>query len=83
MVSPLKKALDARGLPAKVLRGLDGIHYTWALHHYRGDRQISAKHAILYEQALGIPRSELRPDFWPPEIYDFSKKKPVDALPVS
>lgn len=23
---------------------------------------------MLYEQVLGIPRSELRPDLWPPDI---------------
>lgn len=67
MESVLKQAMDKRHLPSKILRKIKGIHYTYSLRHYKGERQISANHALIYERELGISRSELRPDFWPPE----------------
>lgn len=82
-MSRLKEAMDKRGMKPRILQDIGKINYSWALRCYKGEKEVSAKHAIIYEELLGIPRSELRPDFWPPEIYDFSKKKPVDALPVS
>lgn len=64
--SLLKQALDARGLRKSDLCGVDGLCYSLARRHYMGERSIGAKYAILYETLLGIPRSELRPDLWPP-----------------
>lgn len=64
MDSPLKIAMDKRGLQPRVLRKMPGIHYTYSLRHYRGERKISANHALIYEKNLGIPRYELRPDLW-------------------
>ena len=34
--------------------------------HYTGRRKVTAEQAMKYERVLGIPRSELRPDLWPP-----------------
>lgn len=64
MDSLLKTAMDKRNLARKILNRIQGIHYSWCLHHYKGDKQVSAKHALIYESQLGIPRWELRPDFW-------------------
>lgn len=66
--SLLKAAMDRRNLPKKALSRLrDFIDYSWALRVYKGFAQVSANHALIYEEKLGIPRSELRPDLWPPE----------------
>lgn len=35
--------------------------------HCRGSRTISAKSALKYARAFGIPLHELRPDLWPPD----------------
>lgn len=70
MSSLFKQALDRRGIPFKALHGVEGIDYPYANKHYRGVRNITAEYAIRYEQILGIPRSELRPDLWPPDAED-------------
>lgn len=71
--SLLRKAMDARGLPFKTAYKATGLNSSTVSKHYRGLLAISAKDAILYEKALGIPRSELRPDFWPTNDYDFKE----------
>ncbi len=45
-----------------------GIDYSTVRKHFVGTRGIGPRYALLYERLLGIPRSELRPDLWPPNI---------------
>lgn len=50
--------------------------------HCRGDK-ITAEAAVIYADVLGIPRSALRPDLWPPEppaTHDTSSAKPGESL---
>lgn len=42
-----------------------GVPYHRMIKHWHGQRTISAESAVMYEEVLGIPRSELRPDLWP------------------
>lgn len=67
MATALKRAFDARGLKMKHLSGKPGICYSVARKQYVGERGVGPRYAILYEKLFGIPRSELRPDYWPPE----------------
>lgn len=69
IISNLKKAMDARNIHPVDLRNQQEIDYSTMLRHYKGLREISAKDTIKYEKLLGIPRSVLRPDLWPPEIW--------------
>lgn len=61
----VRTALERRGL-----RPIDahkrGMPYQSVYRQYRGERFPSGEYAILYENILGIPRSEIRPDLWPP-----------------
>lgn len=61
----LKNAMDRRGLTIRQATAL-GAPYHNLFKQYHGLRSIGPKAAILYERLLGIPRSELRPDLWPP-----------------
>lgn len=61
----LKIALDKRGLTYLEASKM-GVPYHNIQKQYRGMRSVGPKSAMLYEQVLGIPRSELRPDLWPP-----------------
>ena len=70
ILSNLKKAMDARNIQPVSLRAQKEIDYSTMLRHYKGLREISGRDAIKYEKLLGIPRSELRPDLWPPEIWN-------------
>ena len=64
----LQKALDERGLtPKDAAKRGGGLKYVTLYQQYHGIRPVGPNAAILYEQVLGIPRSELRPDLWPPE----------------
>lgn len=65
--SALKRAFDKRGFPRSKLCGVEGLNYPYAYKQYMGQRGLSAKYALVYERLFGIPRSELRPDLWPPE----------------
>lgn len=65
--SALKKAFDRRGFPRSKLCGVEGLDYSYAYKQYMGQRGLSARYAIVYERLFGIPRSELRPDLWPPD----------------
>lgn len=69
-MSLLKDAFDRRGLKCKDLCNKPGLNYTCAYRHYNGMAEISPEYAIKYEDIFGIPRSELRPDLWPPEKWD-------------
>ena len=77
MTTHLKQALDRRGIPINALSRVEGLDYPYANKHYRGVRKITAEYAIRYERLLGIPRSELRPDLWPPA--DSEKKDMQEA----
>lgn len=70
IISNLKKAMDARGIQPTSLRKEAAIDYSTLLRHYKGLRVVSAPDALRYEKLLNIPRSELRPDLWPPEIWN-------------
>lgn len=65
MISALKKAFDARGLQKKDLCGVPGLCYSLARRHYTGEKNLTARYAVIYERLFGIPRAELRPDLWP------------------
>ena len=64
MTTLFQKALDAKGLSVSAAAHLAGILYVHVWRHYTGRRPITAKYALRYEKALGIPRYELRPDLW-------------------
>ena len=67
---PMKNALEVfrieRGMTFRELasacssRGLNAVY-----RHCKADK-IPAEAAAEYSEAFGIPRSELRPDLWPP-----------------
>lgn len=61
----LKEALERRGLTCALAARL-GAPYQTIYKQYKGDRNVGVRSALLYESVLGIPRSELRPDLWPP-----------------
>ena len=61
----MEKALVKRGLAVNQASKMSGINYDTIWKHKRGEREVSSKMAISYEEKLGIPRSELRPDLWP------------------
>ena len=65
-MNKLKQIFDERGwtLQDAVCRG---VPYVNLYKQLRGERSIGPRSAILYEEKLGIPRSELRPDLWPPK----------------
>lgn len=64
-MNKFKLALEQRGLsPADVAQ--KGALLTTVQKHFYGSRNVGPVSAILYEQLIGIPRSELRPDLWPP-----------------
>lgn len=67
MSTPLNDILRKRGLRIADASRVSGIPYVTIAQHVRGTRGISAVQAIKYERLLGIPRSELRPDLWPPD----------------
>lgn len=64
----MEKALSNRGLSVNQASKTSGINYDTIWKHKRGEREVSPEMAILYEEKLSIPRSELRPDLWPPEL---------------
>ena len=61
----LKEALERRCLTWALAARL-GAPYQTIYKQYKGDRNVGVRSALLYESVLGIPRSELRPDLWPP-----------------
>lgn len=61
----LRKAFERRGLTCALAARL-GAPYQTIYKQYNGDRNIGVRSVLLYERLLGIPRSELRPDLWPP-----------------
>lgn len=70
----LKRSFDKRGLRKRDLRNKQefGLPYELAVNQFNGLRPVSPKYAIIYEKIFGIPRSELRPDLWPPLVWDIA-----------
>ena len=62
----LKLALERRGLSMSDA-ARKGIPLSTIAKHCNGERELGLKAVLRYERLLGIPRSELRPDLWPPE----------------
>lgn len=62
----LKLALERRGLSMSDA-ARKGIPLSTIAKHCNGERELGLKAVLRYESLLGIPRSELRPDLWPPE----------------
>lgn len=62
----LKAIFDSMGI-TPLDASKKGLPYHALFKQYKGERNVGPKCAILYEQVLGIPRSMLRPDIWPPE----------------
>lgn len=62
----VKTALDSYGItPLEAHKR--GMPYQSVYRQYRGERKPSGEYALLYEKLLGIPRSKIRPDLWPPD----------------
>ena len=59
------KSLDTRGISVREAALKPGCKYQTVYKRYTGDRNVSAMAALICEQALGIPRSELCPDLMP------------------
>lgn len=64
--SRIKVFVDT-GMTIPEIAKKSGFPYTTVWRHAVSQRAISPEAAIVYEKTLGIPRSELRPDLWPPE----------------
>lgn len=77
--SPLAVALKTRGLSINEVHKKYGIPYDRIWSHCTGRRSISPEMALEYEKLLNIPRSELRPDLWPPHKESFSDFYPQEV----
>lgn len=64
-MNTLRNALDRRGLTCREAARM-GVPFHNIYKQYKGERGVGPNSALLYERILGIPRSELRPDLWPP-----------------
>lgn len=65
-MNTLQQAFQLRGLSCRNAAKA-GLRYQTVWLHFHGLRNIGVKSVLRYEAILGIPRSELRPDLWPPE----------------
>lgn len=66
-MTKLKQILERHGLTVNDV-AKKGIPYCSVWQQWTGRRSVGVKAAIRYEELLGIPRWELRPDLWaPPE----------------
>lgn len=63
----IKQIFEERGLTLAAA-AKRGVPYHALQKQLKGVRNVGVKSAILYEEKLGIPRSELRPDIWPPVV---------------
>ncbi len=67
-MNKLKEIFEKRGWSLQ--DGVErGVPYVNLYKQLKGERSVGPRSAILYEEKLDIPRSELRPDLWPPEKY--------------
>ena len=77
-MNTLKDAFERRGLTlAEAARR--GGNYQTLWKQYRGERRVGPTAAMLYERLFGIPRSELRPDIWPPPTPPATSPEPAQA----
>lgn len=67
MKTHFEEIFSARGWAVAEVYRKYGIPHMTLRQHIKGTRSISAEQALKYERILGIPRSELRPDLWPPD----------------
>lgn len=72
MNTPLENFLLKHGIKPCVVCQEHGFSQTTFHQHRTGKRKVSPEMAIRYEEALGIPRWEFRPDIWesPPQADD-------------
>ncbi len=63
----LHAVITRRGLSIAEAAHICGAKYTTFWRHCNGSRTLFGDVAARYADALGIPRSELRPDLWPQE----------------
>lgn len=66
-MNTFKHALESRGLTV-IEASKQGLPYSTVRKHWLGERELGVKSVLRYEKVLGIPRSELMPEFWPPAI---------------
>lgn len=64
-MNTFKHALESRGLTV-IEASKQGLPYSTVRKHWLGERELGVKSVLRYEKVLGIPRSELMPEFWPP-----------------
>lgn len=76
MKTQLEKSFAKRELTISGVCRTHGLIYQTVWQHFNGLRRIKAEQAIKYERILGIPRSELRPDLWPPDKLTASPTTP-------
>ena len=55
-----------------------GVPFHNIYKQYKGERGVGPNSALLYERILGIPRSELRPDLWPPDALTATPTTPPE-----
>ena len=67
MKNALENFRTAHGLTFRQLAMACGGRSLNAVYRHCKGEKIAAESALLYSRALGIPRSELRPDLWPPD----------------
>lgn len=66
-MNTFKYALESRGLTV-IEASKRGLPYSTVRKHWLGERELGVKSVLRYEKVLGIPRSELMPEFWPPAV---------------
>ena len=64
-MNTFKHALESRGLTV-IEASKQGLPYSTVRKHWLGERELGVKSVLRYEKILGIHRSELMPEFWPP-----------------
>lgn len=66
MKNALEKYRRQHGLTYRALTDACKGRSLFAVYNHCNCDRIPAESAVLYADSLGIPRSELRPDLWPP-----------------
>lgn len=80
MNNAIQTTLASLGMSVAKASRMTGIPYITISQHLRGIRTISPELAIKYESLLGIPRSDLRPDLWPPPPKPLSPTKEPEGI---
>ena len=66
-MNTLREIVSRSGLNLRAFCREYGLPYNTLRQHVLGLRAVSPEMAMRYEGRLGIPRSSLRPDLWPPK----------------